>query len=167
MLVRRSHDDRGGDGTTKSGKTRVVPLSDQAVVALDGLSRRELFTGPTDHVFAWTTGGRMPDEHGRDVLYMALEAAGIGHLRERAPGRQPFRFHDLRHTFGTICAAGGIDVVRIQEWMGHADLATTRRYMHYAPRADDAARLTEAFGGGASEARQPGVGSAHGAEASA
>jgi integrase len=31
---------------------------------------------------------------------------------------------------------------RLQEWMGHADLKTTLRYMHYAPRADDAARLS-------------------------
>jgi hypothetical protein len=29
-----------------------------------------------------------------------------------------------------------------REWMGHANLKTTLRYMHYAPRADDAARLS-------------------------
>jgi hypothetical protein len=30
----------------------------------------------------------------------------------------------------------------IQEWMGHKKLKTTERYMHYAPRSDDAARLS-------------------------
>jgi len=47
------------------------------------------------------------------------------------------RFHDLRHTFGTRMIAEA-DIRRVQEWMGHADLQTTMRYLHYAPRADDA-----------------------------
>jgi integrase len=29
--------------------------------------------------------------------------------------------------------------------MGHADVQTTMRYLHYAPRADDAALVAEAF----------------------
>jgi site-specific recombinase XerD len=39
----------------------------------------------------------------------------------------------------------GIDLRRIQAWMGHADLKTTQRYRHYVPQHDDAARLTAAF----------------------
>ena len=31
------------------------------------------------------------------------------------------------------------DIRRVQEWMGHADIQTTMRYLHYAPRAEDAA----------------------------
>jgi integrase len=54
-------------------------------------------------------------------------------------------FHDLRHTFGTQCAAKGIDLPRIQRWMGHAEIETTMRYLHYVPAHDDAARLTAAF----------------------
>ena len=26
------------------------------------------------------------------------------------------------------------DIRRVQEWMGHADIQTTMRYLHYAPR---------------------------------
>jgi hypothetical protein len=37
--------------TTLPGATGAVPLSDQAVVALDALRRRENFTGPDDLVF--------------------------------------------------------------------------------------------------------------------
>ena len=29
--------------------------------------------------------------------------------------------------------------------MGHADIQTTMRYLHYAPRPDDAALVAEAF----------------------
>ena len=37
------------------------------------------------------------------------------------------------------------DIRRVQEWMGHADIQTTMRYLHYVPRADDAALVAEAF----------------------
>jgi integrase len=33
----------------------------------------------------------------------------------------------------------------VQEWMGHADVQTTMRYLHYAPRHDDAAIIGRAF----------------------
>ena len=35
------------------------------------------------------------------------------------------------------------DIRRVQEWMGHADVQTTMRYLHYAPRADDAALVAK------------------------
>ena len=37
------------------------------------------------------------------------------------------------------------DIRRVQEWMGHADIQTTMRYLHYAPRSKDAALVAEAF----------------------
>ncbi len=37
------------------------------------------------------------------------------------------------------------DIRRVQEWMGHADIQTTMRYLHYAPRGDEAALVAEAF----------------------
>jgi integrase len=37
------------------------------------------------------------------------------------------------------------DIRRVQQWMGHADVQTTMRYLHYAPRADDAALVAAAF----------------------
>jgi integrase len=33
-------------------------------------------------------------------------------------------------------------ITDVQEWMGHADLATTRLYVHYGPKHDAAARLS-------------------------
>ena len=52
--------------------------------------------------------------------------------------------HDLRHTFGTRMIAKA-DIRRVQEWMGHADVQTTMRYLHYTPREADAALVAEAF----------------------
>jgi hypothetical protein len=37
------------------------------------------------------------------------------------------------------------DIRRVQEWMGHADIQTTMKYLHYAPREEDAALVDEAF----------------------
>lgn len=34
---------------------------------------------------------------------------------------------------------------RVQEWMGRADVQTTMRYLHYAPRSEDARLVAEAF----------------------
>jgi integrase len=130
------------EDTPKSHRVRSVPLSDQAVVALDGLSRREAFTQDDDLVFPNVVGGHLSDDVVRDAFYDALDAAGLGHLRVKD---HPIVFHDLRHHFGTRCAARGIDLRRIQAWMGHANIQTTQRYLHYVPQHDDAARLTAAF----------------------
>ena len=37
------------------------------------------------------------------------------------------------------------DVRRVQEWMGHSDIQTTMKYLHYAPHADDARLVAAAF----------------------
>jgi integrase len=66
-------------------------------------------------------------------------------------GLRPLRFHDLRHTFGTRMIAKA-DIRRVQEWMGHADIQTTMRYLHYAPRDEDAQLVAEAFSMAASAA---------------
>jgi integrase len=59
-------------------------------------------------------------------------------------GLRPLRFHDLRHTFGSV-AIRTADPRELQEWLGHSDFSTTQIYMHYRPRADAARRLSAAF----------------------
>jgi hypothetical protein len=54
------------------------------------------------------------------------------------------RIHQLRHTFGAHLAMKGAPAKAIQELMGHADLATTMRYMHLSPASlNQAIRLLE------------------------
>lgn len=133
----------GAEDSPKSHRCRSVPLSDQAMVALDALSRREHFTGPDDLVFGTVTGAHADGDVIRDGFYAALAAAGLGHLREQ---EKPIVWHDLRHSFGTLLAAHGIDLLKIKHFMGHADIQTTMAYLHFSPAHDDAARLTAAFG---------------------
>jgi integrase len=41
------------------------------------------------------------------------------------------RFHDLRHSAGTYLMYLGFSVKEIQEWLGHADINTTLKYLHF------------------------------------
>ncbi len=50
----------------------------------------------------------------------------------RAAGPRPLRFHDLRHTFATTKIREA-DIIRVHVWLGHADLETTRKYLHFVP----------------------------------
>jgi integrase len=45
----------------------------------------------------------------------------------------------MRNTFGTVCAAEGIPLRTIQQWMGHASITTTEIYASFMPRDQDAA----------------------------
>lgn len=40
---------------------------------------------------------------------------------------------------------GCASIRRVQEWMGHSDLHSTMRYLHYTPRDDDAELVARAF----------------------
>ena len=62
-----------------------------------------------------------------------------------AAGLRPLRFHDLRHTYGSLLAAAGVDLVTIQAVMGHSALATTGRYLHARPASEQAELFTRAF----------------------
>ena len=52
--------------------------------------------------------------------------------------------NDLRHTFGTMAAAG-VPMRTLQEWMGHRDFKTTLIYADYAPGEHEAALVEAAF----------------------
>jgi integrase len=120
--------------TPKSGKVRSVPLAPQVATALAQLGGRERWTGDDDLVFPGELGGYLDGSALRRRYLAALARAGL----------RPLRFHDLRHTFATRVIAKA-DIVRVQEWMGHADIQTTRKYLHFAPRPDDARLVAEAF----------------------
>jgi integrase len=120
--------------TPKSGKVRAVPMAPDVSEALARLGQREHWARDDDLVFAGETGGYLDGSALRRRYGAALTRTGLRALR----------FHDLRHTFGTRMIAKA-DIRRVQEWMGHADVQTTMRYLHYAPRADDAALVAEAF----------------------
>jgi integrase len=133
LIVRRAlsgTDER----STKSRRIRYVPVADQALAALERVSQRPNFTGASDYVFA-TVAGERPDPSALRRRYVACrDAAGLPSLR----------FHDLRHTAGSLLVRV-IDPVTVKDIMGHADLATTERYLHAVRATRLADQATRAF----------------------
>ena len=133
IRVRRNYT-AGREGTPKSGRGRAVPMMEEVAQALARIGQRETFVGDQDLVSC--------DPLGRHLAYKSLSQRYKKALA-RANLRQ-VRFHDLRHTFGTH-AIRHADPREVMEWMGHADLAMTQKYLAYKPRGDAARRLSAAF----------------------
>jgi integrase len=138
IIVRRALSADTELRSTKSRRARQVPLPDQAAAALDRLRQRVEFTGPDDYVFVNRFGRRIDPSALRRRFERARDAAGL----------EPLRFHDLRHTYGSLLVAGGIDLASVKAAMGHSRITTTERYLHARPAAELADRFTRALAGG-------------------
>jgi len=125
----------GIESSPKSGRVRRVPLPAQAAAALKRLKRRRDFTSQADRVFCNALGRTLDGSAVRKRFKRARDSAKL----------RPLRFHDLRHTYGSLLAAAGIDLVSIQSVMGHSALSTTSRYLHARPVSEQAEAFTRAF----------------------
>lgn len=120
---------------TKGRRVRHVPLVPQASAAFERLRGRGDFTAPDELVFC-TWRGRPLD---RSALVARFKRA------RDAAGLRPHRFHDLRHTYGSLLAAADVPVTDIQAAMGHADIQTTSRYLHARQASEQVERFARAF----------------------
>ena len=105
--------------TTKGRRNRVLPINDFLFGVLEKAPRHI----SSQYVIFDEDGKRLGSGAIRQRFRTALKRASL-------PG---FRIHDLRHTFGTLLAADGVDVVTIQKLMGHREVTTTMKYLHAAP----------------------------------
>ena len=135
----------GVEGPPKSGRIRQVPLSDQAAAALERLSRRKHFTEEAELVFCSVLGRQLDGSALRRRFKRARDSAGL----------RPLRWHDLRHTFGSVLVAAGIDLASVKDAMGHSRITTTERYLHARPATERAALFTAAFTPRGGEALKP------------
>lgn len=79
----------------------------------------------------WLIAGRDKDDHLRSPH------GPWGRIKKRAELPKALRFHDLRHTAGSLGHAAGLTQKQIQILLGHKQASTTERYIHGA-RDDDA-----------------------------
>ena len=121
-------------GKTKSRKSRTVPMVQKVSEHLQQIRTRGFLTAKTNLVFISRERTNVDGSALRRRYIATLDAAGLRRLR----------FHDLRHTFGSL-AINVASIVQVQAWMGHADIKTTMRYLHHKSRADDARLLSAAF----------------------
>lgn len=99
---------------TKSGKSRSVPLTDRALAAISASERTK--KGP----FATIVQAKF-----RAAWNEAKQEVGLGTEPDVVP-------HILRHTCASRLVQGGIDIRRVQTWLGHQTLQMTMRYAHLA-----------------------------------
>lgn len=126
---------QGETTTPKGGTERAVPMAEEVAERLARLGQREHFTADDDLVFCTARAQHVGYKALKERYRAALRAAGL---------REDFRFHNLRHTFGSTVIRHA-DSREVMEWMGHADLTTTRRYLAFVDREDAAKRVSEAF----------------------
>ncbi len=108
------HKDRVTFWVTKSGRSRSVPLTHRAAAAIAASDRRH--AGP----FA-----EIDQQRFRTAWHVAKDAVGFADDKDVVP-------HVLRHTCASRLVQGGIDIRRVQMWLGHQTLTMTMRYAHLA-----------------------------------
>ena len=99
---------------TKSGRSRSVPLTRRAREA--AAQRSGHSRGPFCH---------MAPHRYRAVWNDAKAEIGLADDKDLVP-------HVLRHTCASRLVKGGIDIRRVQMWLGHQTLTMTMRYAHLA-----------------------------------
>ncbi len=99
----------------KSGKDEVLPLSGEALKVLKDVPKRD----DTPFIFYGIKGAQRKD--------VGSVWESIRKIAELPSG---FRFHGLRHHFGSALANAGVDLYTVQRLLRHRDPYTTMRYAH-------------------------------------
>lgn len=108
------HDERVTFWLTKSGKSRSVPLTERAAAAIRACEKKK--RGPFSSIV---------QAKFRAAWNEAKQEVGLGAEVDVVP-------HILRHTCASRLVQGGIDIRRVQTWLGHQTLQMTMRYAHLA-----------------------------------
>jgi hypothetical protein len=105
----------GAAGASKTGEWRVVPLTRRLREELAGCVKGP----PTERVFAAVNRYTFTKLYAR-----ACEHLGLG---------DDVVIHTLRHTCASWLVQRGVDLRRVQAWMGHRAIQTTLRYAKLSP----------------------------------
>jgi integrase len=121
----------------KQRKTHKLPLSPAAIELVDRLHKK--CKGK------WVFPGDKPGGHLAalwHVWHFVRKEAGLG---------KDARAYDLRHTFASVGAGGGLSLPIIGRLLGHTQLRTTQRYAHLAddPLREAAEKITTVITAGA------------------
>lgn len=116
--VSKSWNSKNGLKSTKSGRSRVIPISDDF---LQFLKELRLKSDPdNEYVLPRLTEWYRGDQ--AKVLRAFCKAVGITTVR----------FHDLRATFITNLLAQGVSLARVMAIVGHNQIDTTNHYLRKA-----------------------------------
>ena len=81
----------------------------------------------------------MPRSKGKEYVFSAGDGLPFGDVKKgfsaavKKAKIKDFRFHDLRHTFGSHMMMQGVNLKTVQQVLGHKDIKMTMRYSHLSP----------------------------------
>lgn len=109
----------------KGGRNRLAFLVDTQSVKIQSrhLEIRSRLNCETSALFVNATGQRLSTQGMSNIIAQFRRDAGIE--RHITP-------HMLRHTVATLLLRNGMDIRVVQEFLGHASIATTQRYTYVA-----------------------------------
>ncbi len=120
----------------KGSKERLVPIGREALRALrhylEKARPRLVGDRAEDRLFVNHRGGRLTRQGLYKIVQRHARSAGLEH--KMSP-------HTLRHTFATHLLAGGCDLRTVQEMLGHATNAMTRRYLGQVRQSEAARKM--------------------------
>lgn len=107
----------------KGGRDRLAFAVDDQTLEIQRKHRKARKRADTDSpaLFLNASGQRLSTQGITNVIAQLRKAAGIE--RHITP-------HMLRHTVATLLLRNGADIRVVQEFLGHASIATTQRYTH-------------------------------------
>ena len=118
---------------TKNHENRKVPVNDNLHEILERrMNEVKKYRGKeieSEYVFSKKDGTKLTVL--TNSFWKVIEAAGLVKVTEK--GRERFRYHDLRHTFGSRLGMAHVDLKTIMEIMGHKTHKVALRYQHPAP----------------------------------
>ena len=138
------------NGTTKSGRTRVVSIDNETVVvlrqrkadqAIEQLQAGDSWRGTKDGC-VFTTGWGEPiyPDTVTSLMSKLIRAYNEPDQGSRPKGPLPHaRLHDLRHLHATTLLLSGVPVHVVAAHLGHADPAITLRVYAHVIRSAEAA----------------------------
>jgi integrase/recombinase XerD len=107
----------------KGGRDRLAFIVDEQTVQIQRahVEARARIKTDSPALFLNASGGRLSTQGMTNV---------IARLRREARIRRHVTPHMLRHTVATLLLRNGVDIRVVQEFLGHASIATTQRYTH-------------------------------------
>jgi len=107
----------------KGGRDRLAFVVDERTVTTQRkhIEARTLLNSQSTALFLNAAGERLSTQGIANIIAQFRKDAGIE--RHVTP-------HMLRHTVATLLLRNGVDIRVVQEFLGHASIATTQRYTH-------------------------------------
>ncbi len=109
------------ESTKTDAGTRVVPLANSCIDALNKIREMSNFTSDKDLIVCNKDGGPIMPSNFKKSLDALCKFAGIRHITP----------HSLRHTFASMLIRKGVDIKIVSELLGHSSIKITYdTYVH-------------------------------------